>query len=331
MANWSIFKAKKELTAISRQYDIDVVFFDGRGGPPARGGGKTHRFFASMGKEVSSREIQLTIQGQTVSSNFGTIDSAQFNLEQLVHAGISNELFENPKRSLNDDEEALFKHLAKESFSAFQVLKNDPLFLDYLNFASPLKYYGQTNIGSRPSKRSKSELSLDSLRAVPYVGAWSQLKQNVPGFYGVGSALEVIHDEGKWEELQELYKNSMFFKALLDNCEMSMTKSYFPLTQYLSDHPKYGKIWTMIYEEYKKTKKYLLMLSGHSQLMEEYPVDRHSISMRERIILPLITIQQYALVQVRENKEIDEKTRDIYEKLIVRCSFGIINAGRNSA
>ncbi|MGH2645026.1 MAG: phosphoenolpyruvate carboxylase, partial [Chitinophagaceae bacterium] len=84
MANWSIYKAKESLTAISRQYGIEVIFFDGRGGPPARGGGKTHKFYASMGPDISSKEIQLTIQGQTVSSNFGTIDSAQFNLEQLI-------------------------------------------------------------------------------------------------------------------------------------------------------------------------------------------------------------------------------------------------------
>ena len=90
MANWSIYKAKEELTRISREHNVEVVFFDGRGGPPARGGGKTHKFYASMGNNISSDQIQLTIQGQTVSSNFGTIDSAQYNIEQLLNAGISH-------------------------------------------------------------------------------------------------------------------------------------------------------------------------------------------------------------------------------------------------
>ena len=93
MANFSIYKAKEDLTRISREYGIDVVFFDGRGGPPARGGGKTHKFYSSLGKNIANKEIQLTIQGQTVSSNFGIIDAAQFNIEQLIHAGISNDLF----------------------------------------------------------------------------------------------------------------------------------------------------------------------------------------------------------------------------------------------
>src|SRR5699024_8234300 len=152
-----------------------------------------------------------TIQGQTVSSNFGTVDSARFNLEQLVHAGISNDLFENPRRGLNENEEQLFQHLADESFEAYKILRDNSKFLEYLNYASPLKYYGATNIGSRPSKRSQSELTLDSLRMVPFVGSWHQMKQIVPGYYGLGSALEKLEQEGKWEDLKALYKNSMFF------------------------------------------------------------------------------------------------------------------------
>jgi len=95
MANWSIFKAKENLTEISRKFDIKVIFFDGRGGPPARGGGKTHQFYASLGPTIEDEEIQLTVQGQTISSNFGTLDSSQYNIEQLLSAGISNELFSN--------------------------------------------------------------------------------------------------------------------------------------------------------------------------------------------------------------------------------------------
>jgi phosphoenolpyruvate carboxylase len=88
MANWSIYKAKTELTALAREYDVDLVFFDGRGGPPARGGGKTQRFYASMGSEIENRHIQLTIQGQTISSQYGSLDTAQYNIEQLFHYGL---------------------------------------------------------------------------------------------------------------------------------------------------------------------------------------------------------------------------------------------------
>lgn len=334
MANWSIYKAKEQLTAISKQYGIDVIFFDGRGGPPARGGGKTHQFYASMGRNISSKEIQLTVQGQTVSSNFGTIDSAQFNMEQLIHAGISNDLFAARKVSLSEEEKDLLQSLADEGYHAFQALKHHPEFLEYLNYASPLRYYAETNIGSRPSKRNASaKLNLNDLRAVPYVGSWSQLKQNVPGYYGVGTALEKLDKAGKWEALTKLYKHSLFFRTLLDNCEMSMKKSFFPLTEFLSKHPQFGVVWKMIYEEFERSKKYLLKLSGNSELMENYPIDSISIQMRERIVLPLVTVQQYALTQVRENGKSgkEDPLKASYEKLAMRCSFGIINAGRNSA
>ena len=334
MANFSIYKAKEALTKISKQHDIDVAFFDGRGGPPARGGGKTHQFYASMGKNISNKEIQLTIQGQTVSSNFGTIDSAQYNIEQLIHAGLSNDLFSNKRITLEREEEALFFKLAKDSFDAYIGLKNHPDFLDYLSHISPVKFYSETNIASRPSKRnSGSKLSLKDLRAIPYVGAWAQLKQNVTGYYGVGSALYALEKEGKFSEAKDLYNNSLFFKTLMDNCEMAMKKCYFPLTEYLSMDAKYGDIWNTIYGEYELTKKYILQLSGRNELMGDYPVDSLSIAMREKIVLPLLTIQQYGINKIREIEEqlVSSPTKETYEKLVIRSSFGIINAGRNSA
>ena len=333
MANWSIYKAKEELTAISKEHGIDVVFFDGRGGPPARGGGKTHKFYASLGKNISSKEIQLTIQGQTVSSNFGNIDSAQFNLEQLIHAGISNEIFANKETLLDDDEESLIQELADISFDSYSQLKNHPDFLDYLLHASPLRFYSDTNISSRPAKRGASKMSLKNLRAIPFVGAWSQIKQNVTGYFGVGTALQKLEQHGKFPAIKQLYSDSLFFKTLLDNCEMAMHKSFFPLTAHLADHPKFGEIWQVIFKEYELTKQYIFRLSGKTELMDDYPIEQQSILMRERIVLPLLTIQQYAMIRVREMEEalINAPIKSTYEKLVMRCSFGIINAGRNSA
>lgn len=333
MANWSIYKAKEVLTKISRNYDVDVVFFDGRGGPPARGGGKTHKFYASMGKNISNEEIQLTIQGQTVSSNFGTIDSAQYNIEQLIHAGISNSLFSKRSITLEVDDEKLLEELAEESFKSYVELKNHPDFVEYLAHVSPLKYYGETNIGSRPSKRgTSSKFQLKDLRAIPYVGAWSQLKQNVTGYYGVGTALQLMEKKGKWGDVKQLYQRSMFFKTLIDNCEMAMKKCYFPLTEFLARHPRYGELYNMIHDEYELTMRYIFQLSGKSELMADYPVEQLSIQMRERIVLPLTTIQQYAMSRIREMDENSASgpLKDTYGKLVIRSSFGIINAGRNS-
>ncbi|MCF3109908.1 phosphoenolpyruvate carboxylase [Niabella sp. CC-SYL272] len=334
MANWSIYRAKEELTRITRQYGFDVIFFDGRGGPPSRGGGKTHKFYASMGSHISNKEIQLTIQGQTVSANFGIIESAQFNLEQLINAGVSNSLFTDRYPPLSGKKEELMQELASYGFDAYKQLKEHPQLANYLYEMSPLRFYNETNIGSRPAKRggSQSSFSLNDLRAIPFAGAWSQLKQNVPGFYGVGTALKKMEYIGRFEELKSLYRESLYFKTLLDNCEMAMSKSYFPITAYMEKDEQFGGIWKMIYDEYLLTKEYLYKLSGHDTLMASYPVDKLSIRMRERIVKPLVTIQQYALVKLREGgDDLDEALRDAYGKLVMRCSFGIINAGRNSA
>lgn len=334
MANYGIYKAKEELTTISKQHHIDVIFFDGRGGPPARGGGKTHQFYASMGKNISSNEIQLTVQGQTVSSNFGTVDSAQFNMERLVNAGLSNDVLTNKNYTLKPDEEMLLKELAVNSIDTYLQLKNHPEFVNYLYHISPVRYYSDTNIASRPSKRNAaSAISLKDLRAIPFVGAWSQLKQNVTGYYGVGTALQNLDKTGNFHLAKELYKNSLFFKTLMDNCEMAMKKCFFPLTAYLKDDKKYGEIWNIIYSEFELTKKYVLMLGDATELMSEYPVDILSIEMREKIVLPLLTIQQYAITRIKgmEDNLISPENKEAYQKLIIRSSFGIINAGRNSA
>lgn len=334
MANWSIYKAKEVLTAISRQHGVDVVFFDGRGGPPSRGGGKTHKFYASMGHNISNKEIQLTIQGQTVSSNFGTPDAAQFNIEQLLHAGISNDLFSSRDITLSKKEEELLGELAEISLGAYKKLKDHPYLADYLLQVSPLRFYSETNIGSRPAKRgAASGLSLKDLRAIPFAGSWSQLKQNVTGYYGVGSALQQMEKQGKLLQLQKLYHQSLFFRTLLDNCEMAMMKSFFPLTAFLAQHKHFGELWQQIHDEYELTKQYLFKITGQTMLMADYPVEQLSIQMRERIVLPLVTIQQYALTRIRELDEqlVQAPVKETYEKLAMRCSFGIINAGRNSA
>ena len=334
MANYGILKAKQALTRISRRHGVDVVFFDGRGGPPARGGGKTHRFYASMGRDIANREIQLTIQGQTVSSNFGTVDAAQFNIEQLIHAGVSNALSNDATDTLEPGQQRLLEELASDGYEAYHSLREDPRFMEYLEQVSPLRFYSETNIGSRPAKRGgSSRLTLNDLRAIPYVGAWSQLKQNVTGYYGVGTALRRMEERGRWDEVKALYRDSAYFKALLDNCEMAMMKCFFPLTEHLGSHPVFGDIWNRIRAEYDLSRRYVLNLSGHSELMADLPVEQLSVQMRERIVLPLTTIQQYAIGRIRDMEESGEEParRQVYEKLAMRCSFGIINAARNSA
>ena len=335
MANWAIFKAKEALTSVSKQYNIDVVFFDGRGGPPARGGGKTHQFYASLGPTIQDKEVQLTIQGQTISSNFGTPDSSKYNLEQLISSGLSNKLQSEVNKDFSDADRKTMDALASLSYQAYQDFKGHPKFIPYLERISTLKYYGKANIGSRPSKRSKSEaLIFSDLRAIPFVGSWSQLKQNVPGFFGVGTAIQAYESRGELDKVIALYNNSSFFKTLLENSMMSLSKSFFPLTKYMAEDEEFGEFWTLIYKEYKLTLSLLLKITGYKALMENEPSGKASIDVRESIVLPLLTIQQYALRKLQalqKQKTTDREQIEVFEKIVTRTLYGIINASRNSA
>ena len=335
MANWSIYKAKEALTAISRKFGIKAIFFDGRGGPPARGGGKTHKFYASLGPNIENNEIQVTVQGQTISSNFGTLDSCRYNLENLLSAGVTNQVFSKGQNELSAHEKDILDQLAGLGYEKYLSFKNHPKFIPYLEQMSTLKYYAKTNIGSRPSKRSKSEhLDFADLRAIPFVGSWSQLKQNVPGFFGVGTALKYFEETNQWNKVQDLYDDSLFFKTLLENSMMSLAKSFFPLTAYMKKDPQFGAFWQIIYDEFLETKRLLLKIAGHKELMENYPDGKASIQVRERIVLPLLTIQQYALLRINELNKAempDEALIKVYEKIVTRSLFGNTNASRNSA
>jgi len=335
MANWAIYKAKENLTRVSRAYGVKVIFFDGRGGPPARGGGKTHNFYASLGPTIEDKEVQLTIQGQTISSNFGTLESSQYNLEQLISSGIHNSLSDSDLSMLPENRDVM-TDLSERSYKTYSDFKAHPKFISYLEHMSTLKYYAKTNIGSRPSKRGKAEgLVFEDLRAIPFVGSWSQLKQNVPGFFGVGTALKHYEDSGQFEKVRTLFKTSDFFKTLIENSMMSLSKSFFDLTRYMAEDTEYGEFWTIIYNEYETSKRLILKLTGYKELMQEEPAGRASIAVRESIVLPLLTIQQYALKKIQELEKAgvkpDDEQMKIFEKMVTRSLFGNINASRNSA
>ncbi len=333
MANWAIFKAKERLTEVSKAHGITVIFFDGRGGPPARGGGKTHKFYASLGPNISDKEVQLTIQGQTISSNYGTEMAAKYNLEQLVTAVFYNR--HKQQKVLKAEARDVLDDLANLSYEAYQKFKSHPMFVPYLTQMSPLKYFAKMNVGSRPSKRGNSKtLKFEDLRAIPFVGSWSMLKQNVPGFYGLGTALKVYEDRGEFDKVRQVYDDSPFFQTLVANSMMSLAKSFFELTKYMSHDPEFGEFWHMIYEEYLLARRLLLKLTGYDSLMGTDLIRELSIETREQIVLPLLTIQQYALSQIRhlaQQNPLPQKTIKVYEKLILRSLLGNINASRNSA
>ena len=335
-ANWAIYRAKQRLTDVSREYERTVMFFDGRGGPPARGGGNTHRFYASLGRDIENREIQTTIQGQTISSNFGIPKSAGFNLELLFTAGVKNRLFDEEETRILPEDEALLDELGSTSHAHYLGLRNRPEFTDYLATFGTLRYYGETNIGSRPTSRDKNnDLNFNDVRAIPFVGSWSQLKQNVPGYFGLGTALEALDRDGRLDEAASLYRRNAFFRTLVENSMQSMMKCDFRLTAHLASHPRFGALWNSVHEEYERTRILVLAITGQHELMETAPSIRESIRLRDSIIMPLLVIQQFALTEMERQQSSDAEadsdwTPELLRKLIIRTMYGIVNASRNA-
>lgn len=328
-ANWSIYKSKEVLTAVCHNYGVNAVFFDGRGGPPARGGGKTHRFYAAQGSTIANNELQLTIQGQTITSTYGTKDRFRFNAEQLVTSGLHN-ILHGSESVISLDDRVLIEQLSELSFTKYEKLKNHKKFLPYIEKMTTLKYYSLARIGSRPSKRnSDAKLKLSDLRAIAYVGSWSQLKQNIPGYFGIGTAISQIKSEGNIDKVKNLYKNVPFFKTLIDNSMMSLTKCYFELTSYIKDVEEFGDFWQYLYDEYLLSKQMILEITQLDFLMQHEEKSKMSIQTREQIVLPLLIIQNYAIQKLLT--ETDQNLIAAYKKLIVRSLYGNINASRNSA
>lgn len=345
-ANWGIYRAKQTLSSLATAQGLQVVFFDGRGGPPARGGGNTHKFYRSLGRDIEGRTIHLTIQGQTISSTYGHVNSARYNLEQLVTAVLDNNLYpQNEDWHLDDKESALLDELSDLAHDHYLALREHPEFLPYLEHLSPLRYYASANNSSRPAKRPGSgKLQLGDLRAIPFVGAWSQLKQNIPGYYGLGHALGRLKEAGRIDEVKDLCSGSLYFRTLLENSMQSLSKVYLGLTAWAKDDKRFGPFHELICQEAERTVALILEVTGQPSLLALDPLNKASIRMREDLIIPMSVLQQYALINLRRLADGTEgrtsakadlalpgpDETSCLEKIVVKTMATCVNASRNS-
>jgi len=334
-ANLQIRQAKRDLTALGRANNVEIIFFDGRGGPPARGGGNTHRFYRSRDAGIEQFQQQLTIQGQTIGSNFGSLDLARYHVEQLYTANLENLLWPAVGADPPDEFNDLLASLSQVSYSAYQDLRDDPLLLDFLEHMSPLPLFDHLTVGSRPVSRKASEkLELSHLRAIPYVATWSVLKMQVPGFYGLGLALGTLIERGELVRLRRLYRASRFFRTLLDNAAMSLLKSRMEVHQHLERHERFAPLFKKIATEALLAQQSILDISEQPYLLASDPVNRRSIELREEITLPLTVIVQANYVAYLEFVKRGQANHELairLRKLSLKGIAAIINATRNAA
>jgi phosphoenolpyruvate carboxylase len=304
---WSLYEAQKKVTAIGAQHGIPCRIFHGRGGTVGRGGGPTHEAIKAQPPGTVQGKIKFTEQGEVIFYKYNNMETAIFELTMgvtgLIKASLS--LVRPPGEDRKDYQGVMdeIAHLGEEAFR--RLTEREPGFLDYFYEATPLSKIGFLNIGSRPSHRRKGDRSKSSVRAIAWVFSWAQSRQTLPAWYGLGTALEAWrgNDPARLAKLQTMYRDWPFFRNLLSNAQMALSKSDLDIARGyagLCENPETARrIYTLIESEYRRTIFQILNIAGINALLEENPDLRISLARRKPYLDPLNYLQIAMLKRVR--------------------------------
>ena len=329
---WTLYKAQQQLTAIGDKFGVKITFFHGRGGTVGRGGGPTYEAITSQPLRSINDRIRLTDQGEVIGNKYGNKDAAYYNLEMLVSAAI-NRMVTHKKSDAHTSNkyERIMDQVVERSYQIYRDLVfGDERFYDYFFESSPIKAISSFNIGSRPAAR-KTITEIGGLRAIPWVFSWSQSRVMFPGWYGVGSSFKEFIDqdpENNLAFLQLMYKRWPFFKSLLSNVDMVLSKSNMNIAlEYaqLCEDQNVRDIFNIILDEWQLTKNVILEIEGHDELLAENTYLRDSLDYR----MPYFNVLNYIQLELIKRQRNGQLTPD-QEKLIHITINGIATGLRNS-
>ncbi|RSK03379.1 Phosphoenolpyruvate carboxylase [Streptococcus gordonii] len=329
---WTLYKAQQQLTAIGDKFGVKITFFHGRGGTVGRGGGPTYEAITSQPLRSINDRIRLTEQGEVIGNKYGNKDAAYYNLEMLVSAAI-NRMVTHKKSDAHTSNkyERIMDKVVERSYQIYRDLVfGDERFYDYFFESSPIKAISSFNIGSRPAAR-KTITEIGGLRAIPWVFSWSQSRVMFPGWYGVGSSFKEFIDqdpENNLAFLQLMYKRWPFFKSLLSNVDMVLSKSNMNIAfEYaqLCEDQNVRDIFNIILDEWQLTKNVILEIEGHDELLAENTYLRDSLDYR----MPYFNVLNYIQLELIKRQRNGQLTPD-QEKLIHITINGIATGLRNS-
>lgn len=330
-SGWTLYKAQNELTRIGREKGVKITFFHGRGGTVGRGGGPSYDAITSQPFGTIKDRMRLTEQGEVIGNKYGNKDAAYYNLEMLLSATlgrmVTDQIVGGDK--IDNYRDAMEQIVAKSFNSYRNLVFGHPRFYDYFMTASPIKEISSLNIGSRPAAR-KTITEISGLRAIPWVFSWSQNRIMLPGWYGVGSSFKQFIDEkeGNLQLLQEMYQNWPFFKSLLSNIDMVLSKSNMNIAfQYaqMCTEDDVRNVFNIILDEWQLTKNIILEIEQHEELLEELPGLKASLDYR----LPYFNVLNYIQIELINRLRANQLT-DEQEKLIHITINGIATGLRNS-
>lgn len=320
-ANWRLFQAQQEIHNVGKKYGIRFKFFHGRGGALGRGGGTLSRSIMSQPQETLGDGVKITEQGEVLSSRYANEGIAYRSLEQATSTLLSaaakvskdTEQF-HPREP--EWEEAM-EEISNYSLEKYQdlVFKDDG-FLPFFKQVTPLPEIGALNIGSRPMSRKGSE-RFEDLRAIPWVFAWTQSRFLFPAWYGAGTGFQAFieQDENNLALLRKMYAEWPFFHSLIDNLQMALSKGdLFIAKEYIElvdDQELAKRIYNIIEDEYARTKKYILQICEQSELLDNIPMIKESIRLRNPYVDPLSYIQIDLICKWRENQDDESLLREV--------------------
>jgi phosphoenolpyruvate carboxylase len=297
-ANVELFRAHRDLAGACRRQGVRLLMFHGRGGAIGRGGGNMGKAILSQPPDTLNGRLKATEQGQIVFQRYGTPDVAHRHLEQitsaLIRANLDPSVVE-AQEAAEPDWEVLMGALADESLRAYRGLVFDtPGFDDFFWQATPIEEIGLLPIASRPMFRSKTR-SIEQLRAIPWMFAWHQIRCNLPGWYGLGTALSTAIHDGRLETLRAMYRRWSFFQTLVDNAQISMGVATLEVTRLyaglVEDAALSERIMGMIEAEYHRALDSVLVVTEQERLLDRMPILQSSIALRNPYLDPLHCLQ----------------------------------------
>jgi phosphoenolpyruvate carboxylase len=333
-SNWTLYEVQGELASVARDHGVRLRVFHGRGGSAGRGGGPSYRAIMAQPTGTLDGSIRITEQGEVISFKYSMRGLARRNLDTVLAAVLEATADRSPT-SPNLVWTGAMEELSATAREAYRSLVyEDEDFLPFFSEASPIGELGSLNMGSRPARREQNP-EVESLRAIPWVFAWTQNRFLLPSWYGSGTALgSFAREDSKLETLREMYRGWPFFRTLLDFMQMTLAKSdlriAYSYTSLVSDEGVRERMWARISEEHAACVDALLLVTGSENLLDDTPVLQRSIRLRNPYVDPLSYVQVSLLRRLRDLPEDSPEREGVLKTLLLTVSgisSGLLNTG----